>query len=137
MLNGGEIMKINENLKQCRLKHNFTQTQIAAALGIDRSTYSYYELGKTVPSIGMLTKIAKIFNTDVFELLDGEKNFEHMNNSGSSYSGLQNDKPLSSATLSGAEKVLVLLFRQLDESSKNELLKRAETLREKQYEDIE
>ena len=54
-------MKISEKLKLYRVKNNFTQTQIAAALGIDRSTYSYYELGKTVPSVGMLSKIAKIF----------------------------------------------------------------------------
>lgn len=52
-------MKISEKLKLYRVKNNFTQTQIAAALGIDRSTYSYYELGKTVPSVGMLSKSQK------------------------------------------------------------------------------
>ena len=132
----GEIMKISEKLKLYRVKNNFTQTQIAAALGIDRSTYSYYELGKTVPSVGMLSKIAKIFNTDVFDLLEGEQTVEHMNTSGSSYSAA-GEKNFSSATLSGAEKELVILFRQLDESSKNELIKRAETLKEKQYENME
>ena len=129
-------MKISEKLKLYRVKNNFTQTQIAAALGIDRSTYSYYELGKTVPSVGMLSKIAKIFNTDVFDLLEGEQTVEHMNTSGSSYSAA-GEKNFSSATLSGAEKELVILFRQLDESSKNELIKRAEALKEKQYENME
>ena len=129
-------MKISEKLKLYRVKNNFTQTQIAAALGIDRSTYSYYELGKTVPCVGMLSKIAKIFNTDVFDLLEGEQTVEHMNTSGSSYSAA-GEKNFSSATLSGAEKELVILFRQLDESSKNELIKRAETLKEKQYENME
>lgn len=59
-----------------------------------------------------------------------------MNTSGSSYSAA-GEKNFSSATLSGAEKELVILFRQLDESSKNELIKRAETLKEKQYENME
>ena len=120
-------MAINEKLKYYRAKNNFTQTQVSAALGIDRSTYSYYELGKTIPSINMLSNIAKLFNVAIFDLLDTEKGSGY-------YSG---ERPLSSATLDREEKDLLLLFRQLDDGNKIELIKKAEALKERQYSNIE
>lgn len=34
-------------LKALRKRHGLSQSQVAAALRIDRSTYAYYELGRT------------------------------------------------------------------------------------------
>lgn len=130
-------MPINEKLKYYRAKNNFTQTQVSVALGIDRSTYSYYELGKTIPSINMLSKIAKLFNIGIFDLLDAEKGSDHLSSTTYNPGYLTGEKPLSSATLDGAEKDLLLLFRQLDEGNKLELIKKAENLKEKQYSNIE
>ena len=36
-----------KKLKRLRENFNLTQQQVAEALGIDRSTYAYYELGRT------------------------------------------------------------------------------------------
>lgn len=130
-------MAINEKLKYYRAKNNFTQTQVSAALGIDRSTYSYYELGKTIPSINMLSNIAKLFNVAIFDLLDTEKGSEHLSSTTYNPGYYSGERPLSSATLDREEKDLLLLFRQLDDGNKIELIKKAEALKERQYSNIE
>ena len=38
---------LNERLRSLRLSMGLTQMQVAEALNIDRSTYTYYETGKT------------------------------------------------------------------------------------------
>ena len=130
-------MAINEKLKYYRAKNNFTQTQVSAALGIDRSTYSYYELGKTIPSINMLSNIAKLFNVAIFDLLDTEKGSDHLSSTTYNPGYYPGERPLSSATLDREEKDLLLLFRQLDDGNKIELIKKAEALKERQYSNIE
>lgn len=130
-------MAINEKLRYYRAKNNFTQTQVSAALGIDRSTYSYYELGKTIPSINMLSNIAKLFNVAIFDLLDTEKGSDHLSSTTYNPGYYSGERPLSSATLDREEKDLLLLFRQLDDGNKIELIKKAEALKERQYSNIE
>ncbi len=130
-------MAINEKLKYYRAKNNFTQTQVSAALGIDRSTYSYYELGKTIPSINMISNIARLFNVAIFDLLDTEKGSDHLSSTTYNPGYYSGERPLSSATLDREEKDLLLLFRQLDDGNKIELIKKAEALKERQYSNIE
>lgn len=50
------------NLKRLRNTYELSQQDIANKLGIDRSTYTYYETGKNEPSINMLSNILKIYN---------------------------------------------------------------------------
>lgn len=58
-------------LKYYRHECGLTQQQVADRLKIERSTYTYYETGKTKPDIGTLIKIAKVFNINYTQLLDG------------------------------------------------------------------
>lgn len=64
---------IGENLKNVRKKHKLTQQDIANVLGIDRSTYTFYETGKTSPSISTVYKLAEIYNVTVGYLLGVEE----------------------------------------------------------------
>ena len=57
---------IGESLKRVRKEHNLKQTDIAEAFGIDRSTYSFYETGKTNPPIETMCALAKIYRTASF-----------------------------------------------------------------------
>ena len=50
------------NLKKLRKECALTQQQVSEALGLERSTYTYYETGKTDPSIATLQKIMILFN---------------------------------------------------------------------------
>lgn len=56
---------LNENLKRLRKSCGFRQEEVAKVLGVDRSAYSYYESGKTEPSVKNLIKIARMFKVDV------------------------------------------------------------------------
>ncbi len=49
-------------LRTIRLNCGYTQQAVAKNLGMDRSTYSYYEIGKTLPDIIVLKKLAVIFD---------------------------------------------------------------------------
>ena len=59
-----------EQMRALRKHRGLTQEQVAKALGIDRSSYTYYEIGKTEPSIESLLKIAKLFGVTVHDLLE-------------------------------------------------------------------
>ena len=59
------VILLEERLKQLRKSTGFTQQQIAQMLGIDRSSYSYYEMGKTRPSIKILIKLSCIFRVSI------------------------------------------------------------------------
>ena len=51
-------------------KTGCTQYQVARHLHIDRSTYTYYECGKTEPSVKTLWELARFFGVSCDELLD-------------------------------------------------------------------
>ena len=42
---------LKQKLKEYRIKCGFSQQQVADVLNMHRSTYSYYESGKTEPSM--------------------------------------------------------------------------------------
>ena len=58
-------------LKFYRHECGLTQQQVADRLKIERSTYTYYETGKTKPDINTLIKIAKVYNIKYTALLEG------------------------------------------------------------------
>lgn len=60
------------SLKKFRENSGYTQQQMADALNIDRSTYAYYETGKTNPSLSTLMKIKDILNVSLEDLLESE-----------------------------------------------------------------
>ncbi len=62
-------LQIGKRLRFVREKFGYTQQQVANALNIDRSTYSYYETGKTSPDITTLLALSEIFSIGVDEFL--------------------------------------------------------------------
>lgn len=57
------------NLRSLRNITDITQAQVAHYLNIDRSTYAYYETGKTLPNIFMVEKIAAFYGITIDSLL--------------------------------------------------------------------
>ena len=58
-------MTLAESLKKIRKQYKMTQEDVAKLLGISRSGYTYYETGKTVPSVEVLQKLSAIYNTTI------------------------------------------------------------------------
>ncbi len=110
--------KFGQRLKKLRNNNDFTQQQVADALKIDRSTYSYYETGKTEPNYESTLKLAKIFGVTVQELLTGEI---------PKSSGVSEPPPFNLPTtlndnLSNDEKFLIINFRTLPKEQQRKIL---------------
>lgn len=119
---------IGDRLKKFRQRMGYTQKQISDLLNIERSTYSYYETGKTTPDIMTICKLADIFNEKISDILEGEispvpkeKDSEVMIFP-SEHSALLRDSevyrindfgPQFTSDLSDSERDMVLCFRLL------------------------
>ncbi len=63
---------LSKTVRSLRLLNRLTQQQVAKAIGVDRSTYTYYENGKTHPSTQTLLALAQFFGVSVDYLLCGK-----------------------------------------------------------------
>lgn len=64
--------KLDFQLRSIRKTCNLTQQQVADELEIDRSTYAYYETGKTTPSIFTLMKLAQLYQVSIDNILEAK-----------------------------------------------------------------
>lgn len=60
---------LSAKLKELRKVYNYTQDDVASALGVVRQTYSHYETGKRTPDSEALYKLAGLYNISVDDLL--------------------------------------------------------------------
>ena len=66
-------------LRMLRRRYVLTQQQVADEMHVDRATYTYWEIGKTEPSIENLGKLARLFNVSpslFFQQDSAGKSFE-------------------------------------------------------------
>ena len=52
-------------LRELRVRVGYSQQDVASILNMSRSTYTYYETGRTVPDPMTLHRIARIFNVPI------------------------------------------------------------------------
>lgn len=65
-----------EKLKELRFKKKLTQAQVAQEIGIEQTSYGKYELGKAIPSVEVLQKLAEFFRVSTDYLLGRDENVE-------------------------------------------------------------
>ncbi len=116
-------------LKYYRHSAGLTQQQVADNLKIERSTYTYYETGKTKPDINTLVKIAKVFNIDYTCLLEGVDSSLEQTVSDVS-STIEDEKRLKYRTHATTKYETDLLFivRNLSPKQRKEVLTLAKSL---------
>ena len=124
----GGVFMLNERLRSLRLSMGLTQMQVAEALNIDRSTYTYYETGKTVPDVKTIIKLSKIFNVSYQQILDDESVDFNINSS-------VKDRTLNLSEMSELtkqERLMIVAYRLLTADMKkkylNKILADAKTL---------
>ena len=65
-------MSVGENIKNLRKKNNLMQQELAEKLNISHATVSSWEVGRTEPNMDMIEKMAKVFDCEKTELIDGK-----------------------------------------------------------------
>lgn len=118
---------LKEKLKEYRVLCGYSQQQVADVLNIHRSTYSYYELGKTEPSLDNIRTLAMVFGVSLNDLLEVENSalprvstpkgydddFEYLSESSVNRVG----------DLTREEKILIMRFRLLTEKQRKDMVK--------------
>lgn len=66
-------MTFAEKIKSYRKDAGLTQEKVSEIIGVKRSAYAYYEIGKSTPKFPVLMKLAAMYNTTTDELLDVEE----------------------------------------------------------------
>lgn len=124
-------VQLNQRLRSLREKCGFTQEQVAKTLNIDRSSYTYYETGKTEPSIASLIKLSNLFKVPIEDLLGSEC---------APLVLLKDSKPVKRPAAKSAEntshifdldkqeKQLLCYYRSMDKAKKQRMIELVEAL---------
>lgn len=101
---------IAERIRKLREQKGLSQSEVAKLLGINRTTYVHYETGYSKPT-QKLKELCKLFNTTA-DYIMGTDNKE-LNINLPSFGQTKSDIQLSSE-----EKMLINMYRKLDEAAK-------------------
>lgn len=71
--------KIGRFLKELRKEKGLTQEQFAEKLNVSGRTVSRWETGSNMPDISLLVEIAEFYDTNIPEIINGERKSEKMN----------------------------------------------------------
>lgn len=118
--------ELGKKLKEIRRRANITQEQIASDLGIDRSTYSYYESGKTKISAALLIKFCNYFNIKMDDLLcqGASADTPHVASSRKTDGENSTEKGKTIlSSLSAFEKNIILNLRLMNDDDKAEVVR--------------
>lgn len=70
--------KVGLFLKELRRQRNLTQEQLAEILNVSNRSISRWENGVTMPDFDLLIQLAKFYNIEIGEILDGERKKKEM-----------------------------------------------------------
>ncbi|AZN43838.1 XRE family transcriptional regulator [Paenibacillus albus] len=65
-------MTMGDRLRELRLRHNYSQDEVARQIGITRSAYSHYEINNRQPVYETLRKLASLFGVSLDYIIGGE-----------------------------------------------------------------
>lgn len=72
--------KVGQFLKTLRNEKSITQAELAEILGVSNRSISRWENGTTMPDFDLLIELAKYYEVEVGEILDGERKDKVMDN---------------------------------------------------------
>lgn len=66
--------QLGKQLRQLRQQRGLTQREVAQHLRLERSTYSYYECGKSEPDLYTLFRLSQLYEVSIDSMLKVFKN---------------------------------------------------------------
>ena len=70
--------KVGSFLKKLRNEKSLTQSELAEMLGVSNRSISRWENGTTMPDFDLLIELAKYYDVEIGEILDGERSADNM-----------------------------------------------------------
>ena len=114
-------MTLGESLKKIRKQYKMTQEEIAKLLGMGRSGYTYYETGKTVPSIEVLQKLSAIYNTTIDAIVGNVNNVSYDKRYSEDILLVSEGNTDPLIYMKKEEQALIMAFRLLSAEDKDKL----------------
>jgi len=117
-------------LRKLRKENGLTQQQVADFLHLDRSTYAYYESGRTKINIDILIRLARFFQVSLASLVGEEVHAEQFSDETNAETLLVNDSVSRFAQLSREEQYLIILYRSGTPEQQQKVLEQTQALTE-------
>ena len=73
-----DLVKMGKFLQELRKGKGMTQEQLAEKLGVSQRTVSRWETGSNMPDLDILIELSDFYETDLREILSGERRSERM-----------------------------------------------------------
>ena len=125
-------MTFGDRLRKLRKQMDMTQDQVAKNLNIVRSTYAYYETGKTCPDFSTVVRLAHLFNVTTDYLLDAETDTQLARDT--TKPGYETSvKQINEWSLRDSEQRLIVAFRYIDKNLQVEFLNEIEHTASEMY----
>lgn len=110
-------LSLGKNLKKYRKACALSQQQVADAIKVERSSYTCYEIGKSIPTIPTAVRIAKAFGVTLDDLVLDKSDNNGVNQVAEPDSNFYSGETILTATnfqnLTQKERELVVNFRLL------------------------
>ena len=113
-------MMVPEKLRTARKACRLTQNQVAEILGVDRSAYTYYETGKTSPSLVNLARLAAMFHVEVQWFFEESQQGKTLSSGDNVFAWQEKIAQSGMLDLSGEERQLVAFYRAMKCEGKGE-----------------
>ncbi len=120
------LSPLAELLRQLRTKNKYTQEFIAEQLSITRSTYSYYETGKTEPSRTSLGILARLYNVGVECFIFDTAPTLSVSSNKVRATAMARKIPSNITTLSTEERQLIAKYRLASTNAKEKIIQQLE-----------
>ena len=121
-------------LRELRKKNGLTQQQVADFLHIDRSTYAYYESGRTKVNVDLLLRLSRFYQMSLGTLVGEDRSAAALSDGTEEALNvnaiLVNESVSRFAQLSREEQYLVILYRSGTQAQREELLLQANAITE-------
>lgn len=110
-------MEIGKKLREYRYNNNYSQQQVAKLLNISQSTYCDWESDTVFPKAENLSKLARLYDIDINDLLSPE-NSVNIVNSPNTINNSPNSKIETSEALlkisEGLEKLIHVIEKMIE-----------------------
>lgn len=98
------MSSIGANIKNLREQHGMSQYELAAKIGKSRAAISQYEHGNTIPRMGVIEDMARVFGVKKSAIIENRTDYGFLN--------LATDD----------ERELIELYRQMSDKAQRALL---------------